>query len=238
MVARQRGQRQRRPPAPPGLRDRGDDDRRHARLRRPRRESLRGDLRLLLRRRRRPDDRRVRPLGLPRRRLLGAGGTELDRRHGDRRGGDGPGRARRQPVRHRQRIGRPAGPDRLRLCWSRDGGDLLPQGPQPARHHRLLHLPAGALRGLPDRQTGLGLGAAALRRAPAEEAGEVRRALPADRRTDRLKDAFRDIVGGKPSEGLDSVRDEAIAATKEATEEVRQRAEQVAHVGEHKHDED
>jgi hypothetical protein len=74
-------------------------------------------------------------------------------------------------------------------------------------------------------------------RRPKKQAKSERR-FPPDRRTDRVKDAFRDIVGGKPSEGLDSVRDEAIAATKEATEEVRQRAEQVAHVGDRKHDQD
>ena len=47
------------------------------------------------------------------------------------------------------------------------------------------------------------------------------------RRTDRFKEAFRDIVGGKPSEGIAAARDEAFAATKEASEEVRQRAERV-----------
>ncbi len=51
-----------------------------------------------------------------------------------------------------------------------------------------------------------------------------------DRRTERFKEAFRDIVGGKPSEGLAAARDEAVAATLEASEEVRQRAEQVAHL--------
>jgi hypothetical protein len=74
-------------------------------------------------------------------------------------------------------------------------------------------------------------------RRPKKQAKSERR-FPPNRRTDRVKEAFRDIVGGKPSEGLDSVRDEAIAATKEATEEVRQRAEQVAHGGERKPDED
>ena len=53
-----------------------------------------------------------------------------------------------------------------------------------------------------------------------------------DRRTERFKNAFRDIVGGKPSEGVAAVRDEAIAATKEASEEVRHRAEQVTHSSE------
>jgi hypothetical protein len=51
--------------------------------------------------------------------------------------------------------------------------------------------------------------------------------FPPDRRTDRFKDAFRDIVGGKPSEGLAAARDEATAATKEASEEVRQQAERL-----------
>jgi hypothetical protein len=56
--------------------------------------------------------------------------------------------------------------------------------------------------------------------------------FPPDRRTERFKNAFRDIVGGKPSEGLDAARDEAYAATREAVEEVRQRADRVTHVGE------
>ncbi|HKO38596.1 MAG TPA: hypothetical protein VJU14_09535 [Solirubrobacterales bacterium] len=55
--------------------------------------------------------------------------------------------------------------------------------------------------------------------------------FPPDRRTDRFKNAFRDIVGGKPSEGLSAARDEAVAATKEAGEEVKQRAERVTHPG-------
>lgn len=62
--------------------------------------------------------------------------------------------------------------------------------------------------------------------------------FPPDRRTDRLKDAFRDIVGGKPSEGVAAAREEAFAATREATEEVRQRAEQVAHVADRSHRDD
>ena len=62
--------------------------------------------------------------------------------------------------------------------------------------------------------------------------------FPPDRRTERFKEAFRDIVGGKPSEGVAAVRDEAIAATREATEEVRHRAEQVTHVADRKRDDD
>ncbi len=58
--------------------------------------------------------------------------------------------------------------------------------------------------------------------------------FPPDRRTERFKNAFRDIVGGKPSEGVAAARDEAVAATREATEEVRHRAEQVTHPGERK----
>jgi hypothetical protein len=52
-----------------------------------------------------------------------------------------------------------------------------------------------------------------------------------DRHTERYKNAFRDIVGGKPSEGLSAVTDEALATTREAVEEVRQRAERVTRPG-------
>jgi hypothetical protein len=55
--------------------------------------------------------------------------------------------------------------------------------------------------------------------------------FPPDRRTERFKNAFRDLVGGKPSEGLAAAREEAFAATREASEEVRQRAERVTHLG-------
>jgi hypothetical protein len=58
--------------------------------------------------------------------------------------------------------------------------------------------------------------------------------FPPDRRTERFKNAFRDIVGGKPSEGLTAARDEAIAATRQASEEVRQRAERAAHPSDRK----
>ena len=54
--------------------------------------------------------------------------------------------------------------------------------------------------------------------------------FPPDRRTDRFKNAFRDIVGGKPSEGVAAVQQETIAATREAVAEARQRAERVAHL--------
>jgi hypothetical protein len=56
--------------------------------------------------------------------------------------------------------------------------------------------------------------------------------FPPDRRTERVKNAFRDIVGGKPSEGVAAARDEAVAATREASEEVKQRAERVAQAAE------
>jgi len=51
--------------------------------------------------------------------------------------------------------------------------------------------------------------------------------FPPERRTDRFKNAVRDIVGGKPSQGLSAARDEAVAVTKEAGEEVKQRAERM-----------
>lgn len=59
-------------------------------------------------------------------------------------------------------------------------------------------------------------------RKPGKQAKSEARFHPG-RRTDRFKEAFRDVVGGKPSEGLASARDEAIAATREAGEEMRQR---------------
>ncbi len=55
--------------------------------------------------------------------------------------------------------------------------------------------------------------------------------FPPDRRTERFKNAFRDIVGGKPSEGVAAVQKEALAATREAADEVRHRAEQITHPG-------
>jgi len=60
--------------------------------------------------------------------------------------------------------------------------------------------------------------------------------FPADRRTERIKNAFRDIVGGKPSEGVAAAGEEAIAATREAAEEVRQKAEEVTHIERSKSD--
>ena len=56
---------------------------------------------------------------------------------------------------------------------------------------------------------------------------EVR--FPPDRRTERFKEAFRDIVGGKPSEGLAAMGDEAAAATREAGDELRGQAERLSH---------
>jgi hypothetical protein len=65
-------------------------------------------------------------------------------------------------------------------------------------------------------------------RRPKKQAKSENR-FPPDRRTERFKEAFRDVVGGKPSEGVAAARDEALAATREASEEVRLRAEEVAH---------
>src|SRR4029077_521176 len=52
------------------------------------------------------------------------------------------------------------------------------------------------------------------------------------RRTDRFKEAFRDIVGGKPSEGVTQATEEAVAATRQAGEEMRAAAERVVHPAE------
>jgi hypothetical protein len=67
-------------------------------------------------------------------------------------------------------------------------------------------------------------------RRPGKQAKAADR-FPPDRRTERFKEAFRDIVGGKPSEGLTAVGDEAAAATREAGAEVREAAERLAHAG-------
>jgi hypothetical protein len=67
-------------------------------------------------------------------------------------------------------------------------------------------------------------------RRPAKQAKAEERFAP-DRHTERFKNAFRDIVGGKPSEGVSAATEEAIATTREAVEEVRQRAERVTRPG-------
>jgi hypothetical protein len=68
-------------------------------------------------------------------------------------------------------------------------------------------------------------------RRPKKQAKAIERFAP-ERRTERFKEAFRDIVGGKPSEGLAAVGDEAVAATREAGAEVREAAERLTHPGE------
>jgi hypothetical protein len=65
-------------------------------------------------------------------------------------------------------------------------------------------------------------------RRPAKQA-EAEDRFRSDRRTERFKEAFRDVVGGKPSEGLSAVGDEAVAATREAGIEMREGAERLAH---------
>ncbi len=72
-------------------------------------------------------------------------------------------------------------------------------------------------------------------RKPKKQAKAVGRFRP-DRRTERFKEAFRDLVGGKPSEGLAAMGDEAAAATREAAAatrgagaEVREQAERLTH---------
>jgi hypothetical protein len=74
-------------------------------------------------------------------------------------------------------------------------------------------------------------------RRPAKQAKAVDR-FPPDRRTERFKNAFRDIVGGKPSEGLTAVGGEAVAATREAGAEVRERAEQLSRAADPRRQED
>jgi lysyl-tRNA synthetase, class II len=65
-------------------------------------------------------------------------------------------------------------------------------------------------------------------RRPKKQAKAERR-FHRGRRTDRFKEAFRDIVGGTPSQGASAVAQQAVAATREAGEEVRAAAERVVH---------
>jgi hypothetical protein len=51
--------------------------------------------------------------------------------------------------------------------------------------------------------------------------------FPPDRRTERFKNAFRDMIGGKPSEGMTHATEEAVAATRQAGEEMRAAAKRV-----------
>ncbi|HSR94850.1 MAG TPA: hypothetical protein VLK56_08280 [Solirubrobacterales bacterium] len=72
-------------------------------------------------------------------------------------------------------------------------------------------------------------------RRPAKQA-QAKERFPPDRHTERFKNAFRDIVGGKPSEGVTAATEEALATTREAVEEVRHRAERVTRSGETRDD--
>jgi lysyl-tRNA synthetase class 2 len=65
-------------------------------------------------------------------------------------------------------------------------------------------------------------------RRPKKQAKAERR-FHAGRRTDRYKEAFRDIVGGKPSAGVERVAEETRAATREAGEEMRAATERLVH---------
>jgi len=59
-------------------------------------------------------------------------------------------------------------------------------------------------------------------RNPSKQAEAKDRFSP-DRRTERLKNAFRDIIGGKPSQGVAAATQEVRDAGREAAEEVRER---------------
>ncbi|MBS1676852.1 MAG: hypothetical protein JST08_05645 [Actinobacteria bacterium] len=65
-------------------------------------------------------------------------------------------------------------------------------------------------------------------RRPKKQAKAERRFHPG-RRTDRYKEAFRDIVGGKPSVGVGKVAEETRAATREAGAEMRAATERLVH---------
>jgi lysyl-tRNA synthetase class 2 len=65
-------------------------------------------------------------------------------------------------------------------------------------------------------------------RRPKKQAKAERRFHPG-RRTDHYKEAFRDIIGGKPSVGIEKVAEETRAATREAGGEMRARTERLVH---------
>lgn len=68
-------------------------------------------------------------------------------------------------------------------------------------------------------------------RRPKKQAKSEDRFRP-ERRTERFKEAFRDLVGGKPSEGLAAMGEEAVGAAREAGDEVRGQAERLSRAGE------
>jgi hypothetical protein len=61
-----------------------------------------------------------------------------------------------------------------------------------------------------------------------DKQARAERRFPPDRRTERFKNAFRDIVGGKPSKGVSAATEEALAATREAAADLRHRADRIA----------
>jgi hypothetical protein len=65
-------------------------------------------------------------------------------------------------------------------------------------------------------------------RRPKKQAKSEARFQP-DRRTERFKNAFRDLVGGKPSEGLAAIGEETVGAAREAGDEMREQAERLTH---------
>ncbi|MBS1895240.1 MAG: hypothetical protein JST59_28395 [Actinobacteria bacterium] len=65
-------------------------------------------------------------------------------------------------------------------------------------------------------------------RRPKKQAKAKARFRP-DRRTERFKEAFRDIVGGKPSQGITHATEEAVGATRQAGEEMRAATERLVH---------
>jgi hypothetical protein len=67
-------------------------------------------------------------------------------------------------------------------------------------------------------------------RNPGKQAKAEDRFRP-DRHTERFKNAARDIIGGKPSEGVAAVRDEVLATGREAAQDFRDAARDIARPG-------
>ena len=156
-------------------------------------------------------------------------GRGLDRRDRDRRRGDGADPARLQPLHLRDRLARPD--DRQRhqrrsssSAWSRSASpssaSCTGRSASSSSRWRSTAPCGSASPARPGRRRRYG------ERNPAKQAKAEERFAP-DRHTERFKNAFRDIVGGKPSEGVAAATEEALATTREAVEEVRERAERV-----------
>ena len=134
-----------------------------------------------------------------------------------------------EPVRLHDQLGRGGDLEpRRRGPGLRAGRDLLRQGADHARLDRVLPAPDRDLRrpgiGKPDSPWGRRFYG---ERRPEKQAKAVERFRP-DRRTERFKQRFRDVVGGATEEEYEAKLARDAAQRTEAAEKVRERAERVS----------